>query len=84
MVSLIICFELDAVNNLLSMLSNSLLRPFALLLALSTPVLHSRLLQYLAQVLALFRALAYTVTFLNARLHWVSYHKKNMPTTFLS
>ena len=52
MVSLIICFELDVVNNLLSMLSNSLLKPFALLLGLSTPVLHSRLLQYLAQITA--------------------------------
>lgn len=59
------------------MLSNSLLKPFTLLLGLSTPVLHSRLLQYLAQVLALFRPLAYTVTFLNARLSLSKLLKKN-------
>ena len=50
MVSMIIYFELDAVNYLLSMLSNSLLKPFALLLGLITPVLHSRLLQYLMEI----------------------------------
>lgn len=74
------------------MVSNSLLKPFALLLGLITPVLHSRLLQYLAQITAVLDGDYYStwpkywhcsdhlltqLLFKTLAYNWVSYYKKN-------